>query len=481
VHLAIPRFGGYCMQHNKRVKTGSTEPDQLDNNNASDDDDDDATKAPNSKNGDADTTTTTTTSTAATDTTPTTTTATVNGSKKDVKKLDALVKDIVPTDASNDGDGELKGEVTQYFDAVLRLNPAGRPEDNYLSVAHFMEKAAAGVTMIKHNKYGTTHKKTVTIDHDGVLSFGTGNVQLRNCIEVKPGKKGQGTGGVADLMFTIVLPDRALEFQLSSKEQRDEWIKGIRAVVARLASRKQLKPVSRAIAEPPMDDDFDFNSTSVGVRRASVDAVSTPMVQTAPDFLGARTQGSFIKHGRLGKPHVKVLRLDPKTGILDWGSGNLHLGEVTDIIPGKNTPLFAKVSLSVAHPRVCFSIVCPNRTLDLQAASEDERDTWVQGLEDLRAFLIKNRPRLSLSGNPSSTTSHQRPQLRAAGSKHADVAAAAAAAAATVTAANITLAVAGGSSTTTSSTSSSSSSSTATGSPSAGATTAKSEPIPLAT
>src|SRR4051794_15176656 len=56
------------------------------------------------------------------------------------------------------------------------------------------------------------------------------------------------------------------------------------------------------------------------------------------------------------------------------------------MIAGKNTTVLRDVKVD---PKLCFSIRCTSRTLDLQAKSEQQRDAWVKGLSQIHAKLTK--------------------------------------------------------------------------------------------
>jgi hypothetical protein len=170
--------------------------------------------------------------------------------------------------------------------------------------------------------------------------------------------------------FAIVCPGRTLELQAASEFERDMWLDGLKMIRARLRGDPIEEPVVRT-------------RSASGSNIVRVAAVSDDEA-----FIDVMRKGAaLMKHGRRGDPHLKVIKVDPKTGDVTWGQDTdqgLSLREATQIVPGKNTSLFSKVKLKVAHPTVCFSIVCPNRTLDLQAASEDERDQWVSALRQLK-------------------------------------------------------------------------------------------------
>jgi len=131
------------------------------------------------------------------------------------------------------------------------------------------------------------------------------------------------------------------------------------------------------------------------------------------------TQGTeFLKYGRLGKPHVRRVRvianrpnpqlrksdgnginrvksdisLSSALGKLDWSTGNLPLDTVISIEVGKKTKVFSR-ALNVSDT-LCFSIICKTRTLDLQASTTQIRDDWVFGLNNILLTAQQQHPSL---------------------------------------------------------------------------------------
>lgn len=257
-----------------------------------------------------------------------------------------------------------------FMDFVLRMSPVGG-EEKQVFLNKFIEIARAGAAFIKHSWHGNPHQKTVSLDPlTGILSWGSGSLHLKNVIQIKPGKKLFNVD--SRLVFTIEAADRTLDLQAKTEADRDFWVQGLREITSRITSRGSV-----ATAPP-----------SSGARR-SLSLIAAADLGPTLDFLGDTVTGTFIKHGRHGKPHPKMLRVDPTTGIVDWGTGSLCLRDAEDVIPGKNTKVFSTVKLKVAHPSVCFSVALPNRTLDLQANSEEERDMWVKGLKDIMEHLAQ--------------------------------------------------------------------------------------------
>lgn len=85
----------------------------------------------------------------------------------------------------------------------------------------------------------------------------------------------------------------------------------------------------------------------------------------------------FLKYGRRGKPHERVVKVDNKTGIVDWGSNSVKLSDVLDVQRGKHSSVWARYP--DVDPNLCISLVLKDRTLDLAATNSVDRDNfyWV--------------------------------------------------------------------------------------------------------
>ena len=260
----------------------------------------------------------------------------------------------------------------------------------------FDNLCAKGRPFIKHVRYGFPHAKLIRVNpFMGVVDWGSGSLNLREALEIKGVKLGNVD---PRLTFAVVCPNRTLELQASSEEERDLWVQGLRNIRARLlegkfpdltripgalVDTKRVAPPAAAAVVKSSSSSAPTSPSSGGAGGAGAAAL-TP-AQRQANFVEASTKGTtLIKHGRHGKPHTKVVRVNHKTGDVNWGTGRLNVRDAVEIVAGKNTKLFAKVKIREAHPRQCFSIVLPNRTLDLQCSSEEERDMWLQGLLDLK-------------------------------------------------------------------------------------------------
>jgi len=182
---------------------------------------------------------------------------------------------------------------------------------------------------------------------------------LRDAIEIKGARLWN-----ADPRFclSIVMPTRSLNLEASSEKERDFWLTGLRELKSKCDTRR----------EEPAED-----TASVGMYFAEVDIL---------DFKKSATMGRvFYKYGKHGSPHERVIRVNFYTGLVDWGSGSLSLKDAVDIRSGKNTKVLKKIKKADAD--LCFSIVLPRRSLNLQAKSTEERDVWVNGLKELQGKL----------------------------------------------------------------------------------------------
>jgi hypothetical protein len=115
--------------------------------------------------------------------------------------------------------------------------------------------------------------------------------------------------------------------------------------------------------------------------------------QATATVLGLLRGTSFIKHGRRGWPHARVLWLDVTQAELGlrWGKGFgdaaapwLSLGAVLAVARGRATPVLER-SAPAARAAACFAIMCMDRTLDFEAPNADAADLWATGLERLFA------------------------------------------------------------------------------------------------
>lgn len=119
----------------------------------------------------------------------------------------------------------------------------------------------------------------------------------------------------------------------------------------------------------------------------------------------------FMKYGKMGKPKSKFV-VCSQDGILFWsdvGGGktmtSLKVVNISKIFTGKKTSVFQrKIAANVAE-ELCFSVITNDRSLDLQAESEEVRDAWVKALR-YAAENVQNTGKVCRA--PPSTTEMER-------------------------------------------------------------------------
>ena len=123
-------------------------------------------------------------------------------------------------------------------------------------------------------------------------------------------------------------------------------------------------------------------------------------------------QGAFTKHGRRGRSHRRHVRVDAAHGFLSWAASpsatktkRVALGSVLGVSAGKDTPVFARRPCRHVDAARCFSLILGARTVDLEAATTEERDRWVSTLRALvRQFQSSQATARGGSGNGNGGT-----------------------------------------------------------------------------
>jgi hypothetical protein len=173
--------------------------------------------------------------------------------------------------------------------------------------------------------------------------------------------------------------------QLKAQQEREERDKA--RVAAELARMKPLQVV-KAVAFPK-----ELVSPASAAAVAAETESSRRWVQ-ATEFVRAALIGDmFVKYGRHGAPHHRsvVVRIMPdnRTVCVDWGTGQLRFHKNNArVLEGAQGAVFQRAAnRKLCAPERCFSIVTAERSLDLEASSEEDRDYWVKGMRLLLAFL----------------------------------------------------------------------------------------------
>jgi hypothetical protein len=100
---------------------------------------------------------------------------------------------------------------------------------------------------------------------------------------------------------------------------------------------------------------------------------------------------SFVKHGRRGNPKSRLVTVDLKRGEIDWGNHRVNMEDVVAIVKGKHTKVFKRKVSEAAKAKNCFSIVLKNRTLDLEARNNKQRESWFEGLQKMIVWYIEKK------------------------------------------------------------------------------------------
>ncbi len=102
----------------------------------------------------------------------------------------------------------------------------------------------------------------------------------------------------------------------------------------------------------------------------------------------------FLKHVKSGSPHPRFVYLSDDGAALQWveekdkakrkDAKEIRLAELTDIHKGHATPVFSGKYAKETNAECCFSLVSPDRSLDVQCDDARTRDFWVNALVRLR-------------------------------------------------------------------------------------------------
>jgi len=106
----------------------------------------------------------------------------------------------------------------------------------------------------------------------------------------------------------------------------------------------------------------------------------------------------FVKFGRRGRPHRRFVWLPPGETALCWRTmgigeagrdpGRLPLQSSCRVVRGPHTAVFRRqLDVVGAQGGSCVSVSGASRSLDLLAASPEQRDRWAAALEAVIAAL----------------------------------------------------------------------------------------------
>jgi len=239
-------------------------------------------------------------------------------------------------------------------------------DDVKKTAAHFITICTKKTKMYKYTRSSHRHKKEVSVDvHSGVISWGNGSLNLKHVISIASGKNTKVLQKLSDKQappkncFSLILPRYTLDLQCENEATTKEWVNGLKAL-------KNVLENSVDLSSLPLPEEFK--------KQFSLEAHSEDILYKPAEF---------VKHGRNGRPHKRTVTIDKKKLTIDWSTGSNNLKEAYDVVTGKVTKVMQKVPWRQADPRQCFSILWPERTLDLQATTKMQRDKWVKALKQL--------------------------------------------------------------------------------------------------
>ncbi|ETO30488.1 hypothetical protein RFI_06633 [Reticulomyxa filosa] len=90
----------------------------------------------------------------------------------------------------------------------------------------------------------------------------------------------------------------------------------------------------------------------------------------------------IVKYGRRGKPHHKLITLNTTDGWLTYESSKFHLATLEKVQKGCSTKIFKRHTI-LNSPETCFSLIFPQRSLDLQTANAVLLDAVFEIIENV--------------------------------------------------------------------------------------------------
>ena len=119
---------------------------------------------------------------------------------------------------------------------------------------------------------------------------------------------------------------------------------------------------------------------------------------------------SLVKFPRSGSPAKKLFRFSFVEGAIyltwkgQYGNQGVELAEVTSVVEGISTDIFRRAGRKDKE-QLYLSLLCSERSVDLQCANREERDNL---REVLAVVVAKERGSFGLPARPNSTTSQEK-------------------------------------------------------------------------
>ncbi|KAE9044962.1 hypothetical protein PR001_g5153 [Phytophthora rubi] len=230
----------------------------------------------------------------------------------------------------------------------------------------------------------------------------------------------------------------AIHFQFSNSPHHDEFFGALQHLVrptpdrgeGRKETLSSVSPVPSPVPyHPPTSLRNEEQHVAPGNHEedttvAAVHAVPAQQ-ETDIDQFKRKLQRGFLveKHGRLGKPHAKVIFTDALCTHIMWrnppatGAGDHHdlehlddqlhhrpslfshnksipVDSITAIVTGRHTTVFRRAAANKSNERMCLSILTPTRTLDICAYSLEGFQELHRGFSSLLEEIKRTRDRL---------------------------------------------------------------------------------------
>ena len=138
----------------------------------------------------------------------------------------------------------------------------------------------------------------------------------------------------------------------------------------------------------PRDDEFDAppppNIPDAALRKVRAGGLLTKL----PSNAAARPKIRFFRvttTPNASHPHDELQWGDPKDAAASVLDSKLPLRDVRGVLRGHATKTFERHAKRVGPPKLCFSLECDARTLDLQAGTPADAEAWSRALEALAA------------------------------------------------------------------------------------------------
>lgn len=227
-----------------------------------------------------------------------------------------------------------------------------------------------GVEVVKYGRKGKPHKTHLIMKGKESVSWESKAVskmaslsllKKRNreqksilfvsILDVRPGQSTKvftdairkGVAGSPAHCLSLITSERTLDLRAQSQAQRDWLVTSFQSLVAQALDKQ----------------------------KASARHVELNIVRRLQ-------QVDIVKHGRRGRPHSTKLTVH-KNGVLSWkgrSGASIYFEDVHDIVRGKGSTEVFRRAKSSPKDRHCVSILTAERTLDIEAKTEDARD-WL--------------------------------------------------------------------------------------------------------